>query len=118
MVFATCILVVRLIAAQSAVLTLWFCRRCYERSRGEMITMIYEKTLTRKSFGTPEGEKLQQKANGNDTEGEPVQEKNFIARFHSRLRQAFTRQKPKSKEHREVGAKQPASMGKILNLMR
>jgi ABC-type multidrug transport system fused ATPase/permease subunit len=38
----------RLIASQTAVLNLWFSRRSYERSRGELITMLYEKTLTRK----------------------------------------------------------------------
>lgn len=39
---------VTLVATQSAVLDLWYSRRAYERSRGEMITMLYEKTLTRK----------------------------------------------------------------------
>ena len=38
--FAILALLVRLVAAQSGVFSLWFCRRCYERSRGEMITML------------------------------------------------------------------------------
>jgi hypothetical protein len=46
--YAVLSLVVRLIASQSAVFTLWYGRRAYERSRGEMITMLYEKTLSRK----------------------------------------------------------------------
>jgi ABC-type multidrug transport system fused ATPase/permease subunit len=41
----------RIIASQTAVLNLWFSRRSYERSRGELITMLYEKTLTRKIVG-------------------------------------------------------------------
>lgn len=51
-------LVLRLIAAQSQVLLLWYGRRCYERSRGEMVMMIYEKTLSRKNiFGVQVDEK-------------------------------------------------------------
>lgn len=53
MVYAVFILVIRLISAQSGIFNLWFCRRAYERSRGEMITMIYEKTLMRKAFTFP-----------------------------------------------------------------
>jgi ABC-type multidrug transport system fused ATPase/permease subunit len=49
--YAILSLVVRLIASQVAVLNLWFSRRAYERSRGELITMLYEKTLTRKIVG-------------------------------------------------------------------
>lgn len=46
--YALLILVARLIKCQSSVFSLWFNRRSYERSRGEMITMIFEKTMTRK----------------------------------------------------------------------
>ncbi|KAL9596693.1 MAG: hypothetical protein Q9179_004531 [Wetmoreana sp. 5 TL-2023] len=49
--FAVLSLLVRLIACQSSVFSLWYSRRCYERSRGEMITMLYEKTLSRKLLG-------------------------------------------------------------------
>jgi hypothetical protein len=40
----------RLVAAQSQVLLLWYGRRSYERSRGEMIMMVYEKALSRKNI--------------------------------------------------------------------
>ncbi|OJD36754.1 abc transporter [Diplodia corticola] len=122
-VFATSIFAVRMIAAQSAVVSLWYCRRCYERSRGEMITMIYEKTLTRKSFGASENEKKKQDENealGVSSESESDQssteltkEKGLLARLLSRLRRAQADEKAHKK-----AAKQPASMGKILNLMR
>lgn len=46
--YAFLTLIARLVASQSDVLNLWYSRRAYERSRGEMITMLYEKTLTRK----------------------------------------------------------------------
>ena len=46
--YASIILLARLIAAQSGVFSLWHGRRCYEQSRGGMITMLYEKTLDRK----------------------------------------------------------------------
>lgn len=83
-VYGTFILIVRLVGAQSGVFNLWFCRRAYERCRGEMITMIYEKTLMRKAFTFP----------GHDDE--------------------------KSESKQGVASKTggPASMGKILNLMR
>lgn len=41
-------LAIRLIASQTGVFSLWFSRRIYERSRGEMFTMVFEKSLTRK----------------------------------------------------------------------
>jgi len=55
--WSAAIMVARLVAAQSAVFSLWFGRRCYERSRGEMITMLYEKTLNRKILGSVMDEK-------------------------------------------------------------
>ena len=85
LMFALLSLIVRLISTQSSILNLWFGRRCYERSRGEMITMIYEKTLDRKIIVAPQ-------------EGVPKGTKRF---------NWF--RKPD---------KEPASMGKILNLMR
>lgn len=83
-IYGVFILLVRLIGAQSGIFNLWFCRRAYERCRGEMITMIYEKTLMRKAFTFP-SEVVDRDADG-DTD--------------------------------EVKALGPASMGKILNLMR
>ena len=46
--YAVLSLLARLMATQSSVFNLWFSRRCYERSRGEMITMLSEKILSRK----------------------------------------------------------------------
>lgn len=46
--WATLILMVELVNAQSGVFSLWYGRRTYERTRGELITMVYEKTLNRK----------------------------------------------------------------------
>jgi hypothetical protein len=48
--YAVLALVLRLVAAQSQVLKLWYGRRCYERSRGEMVMMVYEKALSRKNI--------------------------------------------------------------------
>ncbi|KAK4652217.1 hypothetical protein QC762_609180 [Podospora pseudocomata] len=55
MIYAGLTLFGRLVKAQSSVFSIWFCRRNYERSRGEMITTIYEKTLRRKAFTFPGG---------------------------------------------------------------
>jgi hypothetical protein len=92
-VYALLSLVARLIASQTAVFSLWFGRRAYERSRGEMITMLFEKMLTRKVVG------LQGKQ-------PPVDSKTGDDR---------STDEPDGKSTQE---KQSASMGKVLNLMR
>lgn len=85
-VYGVFILLARLTGAQSGVFNLWFCRRAYERSRGEMITMIYEKTLMRKAFTFP--------SDHHEKNAGEEMDKNKAANSG------------------------PASMGKILNLMR
>lgn len=57
LLYAGFILLVRVIDAQSKVFSLWYGRRCYERSRGELITMLYDKTLRRKVVSKPKEEK-------------------------------------------------------------
>jgi hypothetical protein len=129
--FALLILGVTLVAAQSAVFSLWFGRRAYERSRGEMITMLYEKTLNRKIIatlkedpepksGTNSGEdttyvspcedgedgETSRLLNGHDSK--PDEKKSFLSKI-------FGRKKKKAPLNEENA---PASMGKILNLMR
>lgn len=95
-VYAVLSLVARLVASQSAVFSLWFGRRSYERARGEMITMLYEKMLMRKVIG------LQEKRPAADGEADEEE----ISKHEGQADQ-----KP---DH----AKQSASMGKVLNLMR
>jgi ABC-type multidrug transport system fused ATPase/permease subunit len=46
--YALLLWIARLISAQTSMLALWYGRRCYERSKGEMVTAMYEKTLSRK----------------------------------------------------------------------
>ncbi|KAK3398342.1 hypothetical protein B0T20DRAFT_453118 [Sordaria brevicollis] len=50
LIYTSLILIARLLKAQSGVFKIWYERRNYERSRGEMITMIHDKTLRRKAF--------------------------------------------------------------------
>ncbi|KAK3294513.1 uncharacterized protein B0H64DRAFT_189203, partial [Chaetomium fimeti] len=57
-VYAGITLFARLVKTQSGVFSLWYCRRNYERSRGELITMVHEKTLRRKAFTIPSGHDL------------------------------------------------------------
>lgn len=113
MTYALATLVVRVVAAQSQVLNLWFGRRCYERSRGEMIMMVYEKALSRKNvFDTQSEQKDEGPANRElaeedaDEEAEIPTRRKFCGIF-SGSRQ--TTKKP---------AKTAASMGKIFNLLR
>lgn len=95
-IYAVLSLVARLIADQTAVFSLWYSRRCFERSRGEMIMMLYEKMLMRKVVGLEE--------NPPETDSESA-----------------TGRPPEhpggANENREQ-EKQSASMGKVLNLMR
>jgi len=95
-VYAVLSLLARLLASHTAVFGLWFGRRCYERSRGEMITMLYEKMLTRKVIG------LQEKRPKADSE--LVEDSNSESTIGS------------NNEPEEET--QSASMGKVLNLMR
>lgn len=127
--YAVISLALRLISAQSFVFNLWYQRRAYERSRGEMVTMLYEKTLNRKILGVKQ-ESQEGRSNGvshNGTNGHTNGEANgtsnqskshhsrlieILLNAVSRLRSLFSRRDAKKKEE------EPASMGKILNLMR
>ncbi|KAI9666756.1 MAG: hypothetical protein M1831_001531 [Alyxoria varia] len=128
-IYAVLTLVARLIASQAACLGLWFSRRSYERSRGEMITMLYEKTLSRKTLGfVPESkeEKESQEDDGYDgMNGHALsspKSSNRVKDFFDRIRKSklihlscLPRQKQQVTKHE---TNQPASLGKILNLMR
>jgi len=111
--YAILSLVVRLIAAQVGVFSLWYGRRCYERSRGEMITMLYEKTLSRKVVSISTKARTEGQLNGNG-------KKNVQSRFMKALAYVtypFTacwgRSNTKPTDETDL-----ATMGKILNLMR
>lgn len=113
--YAALSLAVRLIAAQSGVFSLWFGRRCYERSRGEMITMLYEKTLGRKINFAGAEKPTTEVSNGHvTTNGHPSKDEQSPW-----YKQAWRRAVGIFKRKKETPAvKEPASMGKILNLMR
>lgn len=112
--YAAISLGVQLIKCQSGVFSLWFGRRCYERSRGEMITMLYEKTLGRKiSFNPPKTKLEDDAATGDELNGNGHVKGNGVwSSWLSKLVNNFRQSKKKEE------AKEPASMGKILNLMR
>jgi len=54
--YAALILAAEIVHGQASQLNLWYCRRAYERSRGEMITTMYEKVMSRKITVTESGE--------------------------------------------------------------
>ncbi|KAK2758065.1 hypothetical protein FQN54_004472 [Arachnomyces sp. PD_36] len=115
--YALLTMVMRFITAQSQVLNLWYGRRAYERSRGEMVMMIYEKTLSRKNVfgkGTHDGssESGDEDENAN---GEGDQENGPSRKKKARSWYSFWR---RGASRGAVQAKEPASMGKILNLLR
>lgn len=118
--YAVLSLLVRLIASQSSVFNLWFSRRCYERSRGEMITMLYEKTLSRKVIGTPTQPQELVSANGMNDGGPLMEAKRPRSQLKSILEAMYgtmTRFSSNTNERRKE-PKKSASMGKILNMMR
>lgn len=105
-------LVARLVSTEIGVLTLWYGRRCYERSRGEMITMLYEKTLSRKIAGASPS---LEKTSAEDVDGQIGKPSNRLRRLGQTLVSLF-KWKKSTKSEEEI--KERASMGKILNLMR
>ena len=119
-IYAVLSLLVRLVASQSSVFNLWFSRRCYERSRGEMITMLYEKTLSRKITGAPAQPQKTVGSDGIDNRGPPTN----TTRPNSHLRSIWEGlygakdSLLSTTDDRLCELKQPASIGKILNLMR
>ncbi|KAF8849022.1 ABC transporter-like protein [Acephala macrosclerotiorum] len=119
--YAVLSLVVRVIAAQSGVFTLWFGRRAYERSRGEMITMLYEKTLSRKVVSLSSKPIIEVDregmANGNGNGHFKYEELSRLGKVRNYLVMPFRWLGGKSKT-KKVKNQDTASMGKIMNLMR
>ncbi|KAK6954305.1 hypothetical protein Daesc_004272 [Daldinia eschscholtzii] len=129
--YALAILAVRLVACQSGVFLLWYSRRAYERSRGELLTAVYAKTLARKSFGlrTDLGEAPQNDGvegvidDSVDDSIEPGEETPLLGTKPKTTRLArllaFLKfRRTKDQGNAETKPDQPATMGKILNLMR
>ncbi|KAJ2981632.1 hypothetical protein NUW58_g6640 [Xylaria curta] len=131
--WALAMLVLRLVGTQSGVFSLWFGRRAYERSRGEMITMVYAKTLARKSHGQRIESENEPHENGlqnghgcdnggvgvNPDEGAPLLSRPPKSSRLSRLLVFLRLRKPNPLKKTETAPRQqPATMGKILNLMK
>lgn len=139
-VYAIFTLIGRLVQTQSSVFALWFSRRCYERSRGEMITMIYEKTLRRKAFTFPSGgtngaaeatvpDPSAEMLSPVDGEVEVPEDDtphvvtNIVEPYtlqwlFSRFRRAHCESESAPASSSAPSSQSPASTGKILNLMR
>ncbi|RYC58122.1 hypothetical protein CHU98_g8085, partial [Xylaria longipes] len=134
--WAFAMLILRLVSTQSGVFSLWFGRRAYERSRGEMITMVYAKTLARKSYGAQVEDIEHAQDNGaehgheneheynDDGAGVDVDEgtpllgrRSKISRF-ERILQFLKLRKASPSKKTKSPRQQPATMGKILNLMK
>ncbi|KKK17121.1 ABC transporter [Aspergillus rambellii] len=112
LIYALLSLLLRLVAAQAQVFNLWYGRRSYERSRGEMIMMVYEKALSRKNIFE---QNIDRKDGENETSDEQTDsDESKLSRNTSRFCcfpnpwRTPDKKKPKS----------TASMGKIFNLLR
>lgn len=118
--YAVLSLLIRLLASQSSVFNLWFSRRCYERSRGEMITMLYEKTLSRKIIGNPRQEavspdKMNYGSPPRETERPRSQMGYILESLYGAVRSLFGKKMERPNESKRPAS---ASLGKVLNLMR
>ncbi|CAG8927949.1 unnamed protein product [Penicillium salamii] len=111
----------RLIAAQAQVLLLWYGRRSYERSRGEMIMMVYEKALSRKNIL---GAMIQENPEEPDNEtsgldsGVSSELDEPPAKPTDSLWRRIISQRNRTKIPPPKQAKEAASLGKIFNLLR
>ncbi|KAF1982683.1 ABC bile acid transporter-like protein [Aulographum hederae CBS 113979] len=117
-------LVVRLISCQASILSLWYGRRTYERSRGELITMLFDKALSRKIVASHD-EKAESKISSSESvipEQNGSAKKGSVKGWWHDLRSAFTRFKERTGLSRKSdvakASKEAASMGKVMNLTR
>jgi hypothetical protein len=115
--YAVLTLIIRLFAVQSGVFTLWFGRRAYERSRGEMITMLYEKTLSRKVISMSSKAIIEFSTDGTSNGGAKHAQQGRLDRTLEFLTKPFRLLCGRSKRATEVASNKPASMGKMLNIM-
>lgn len=116
MIYAAIMLLIRLLSAQIQVLNLWYGRRCYERSRGEMVMMVYEKALSRKNtFGQKVSTKEELE---NGTAGNGHANGNSEGEQSKKNRKLCGLIPWKSKDQKKEVEKETASMGKIFNLLR
>lgn len=132
LMYAILILLARVVNAQSEVFSLWYGRRCYERSRGEMITMLYEKTLNRKVVSKPKEDKedaaqdaVLERINTTQSTDEstpligtkPKESANLLRRTLTQLKMLWGNFVVGWKGS-DTKQQEPADMGKIMNLMR
>ncbi|TAQ86636.1 hypothetical protein B7494_g5061 [Chlorociboria aeruginascens] len=115
--YAVAALVVRLISTQLGVINLWHCRRSFERTRGALFCMLYEKSLSRKIIGADEKEAdREDNSIGGVGHNQEQPKKDFATRLYESLAKPFRKLaflgKPK-----EV-ARNRSSMGKTLNILR
>jgi ABC-type multidrug transport system fused ATPase/permease subunit len=117
-VYTILTLLVRLITSQSENFSLWYGRRAYERSRGELITMLYEKTLSRKmvSVSSKARDESKSTTNGKWEPENPSMIRRLLEFFGKKPHSA----KPSLDNTEQVPEKsiELASTGKIMNLMR
>lgn len=133
--YATLLGATRLLTAQCDVFKLWYSRRAYERSRGEMITMLYEKTLNRKILGAKQVKNKEEVSSTStvendvatslppvvavDTQQEPdelrVSSQTSFQKAWSYMRGILSKGPIQQRVAEDDGT---ASAGKILNLMR
>ena len=126
LIYALLILAANVASYQTVVFSLWFGRRCYERSRGEMITMLYEKTLSRKIIDTPdEATNDDESSNMPNGNGPPETTKTTFSSVINKVYEsipkflnALFRKKAALDKMKEAKSKSRASTGKILNLLR
>ncbi|QDS72168.1 hypothetical protein FKW77_004630 [Venturia effusa] len=117
MIYALLLWAIRVVSAQTSMLAMWYGRRCYERSRGEMIMMVYDKALSRKAvIGLDKKETTEPSESNisndatNGTLDNPKKKRSAIFNLFKELLTGRS-----STEKKLEG---PASTGKVLNIVR
>lgn len=117
MIYALLLWAARIVSAQTSMLSMWYGRRCYERSRGEMIMMVYDKALSRKAvIGLDKKETAEvsdtttSTEGANGTAGKPKKKRSAIFNLFKELLTG------RSSAGTKVEG--PASTGKVLNIVR
>lgn len=96
--------------SQADVLNTRVGRRAYERTRGAMITMLYQKALSRKAVSISTKPQVETNGNGKAEEAK----KSLLVRIFSHVVRPFRRNQVKAAKKKE----EMATTGKILNLIR
>jgi ABC-type multidrug transport system fused ATPase/permease subunit len=117
MIYALLLWGARAVAAQTSMLAMWYGRRCYERSRGEMIMMVYDKALSRKAVIGLDKKEVAETSEANTGNGAANGTADKPKKKESPVYKLF-KELLTGRKSTEPTVEGPASTGKVLNIVR